>query len=302
MSTMPSRRRGFTLLELLVVVAVIGLLLAILLPALSAANEAGRAALCGANLNQLSLGSIAYSEDNDSFLPWYPKTQTRPEGGEWWVTQVARGMEAFEPKVYRCPTDPVSYGGPLYIFNGQPYMNDVFPYRTSYDASGSLSSTPNERPFRDEHAGGRTMMLQVSYRRGCDLGIALKLGPTGSDPTAIRGSAVYGDWVWFTRRTTEFTNPEKVVLMVEGHNSFQYDVNRNNQMECLGFGTVAVQMLDPKTTIYASWDRHFGTSNLSFIDGHVERLAPRDAAIRMLAWDQGLPLDKRRRIYPEGHR
>ena len=60
MSTRPHARYGFTLLELLVVVAVIGLLRALLMPALSAANEAGRATVCATNLNQLFHGSFAY--------------------------------------------------------------------------------------------------------------------------------------------------------------------------------------------------------------------------------------------------
>ena len=86
MSTRPGSTHAFTLLELLVVVAVIALLLAILLPALSAANEAGRATICGTNIHQLLQGAIAYSEDNDFIMPWYYVAQCRPEGQEWWVT------------------------------------------------------------------------------------------------------------------------------------------------------------------------------------------------------------------------
>ena len=67
----PSSRRGFTLLELLVIVAVLGLLLAMLLPALSAASEAGRAVICGTRLNQFLHGSYVYTEANDGTLPYY---------------------------------------------------------------------------------------------------------------------------------------------------------------------------------------------------------------------------------------
>ena len=124
MSTRPHARYGFTLLELLVVVAVIALLLAILLPALSAANEAGRAAVCGTNLNQLSHGAFAYAEDNDDRLPWYGWAHYRPADCQGWVTQVAQSMDQFEPAIYSCPTDSIPYVMPVYLYNGTAYMAD----------------------------------------------------------------------------------------------------------------------------------------------------------------------------------
>lgn len=64
------RKKGFTLVELLVVIAVIALLMAILLPALSKAKEQARRAICGANLKQVGVAMAGYVADTD-LLPWY---------------------------------------------------------------------------------------------------------------------------------------------------------------------------------------------------------------------------------------
>jgi prepilin-type N-terminal cleavage/methylation domain-containing protein/prepilin-type processing-associated H-X9-DG protein len=61
------RGKAFTLVELLIVIAVIAMLMIILVPVLRTAREQGRAAVCGSNLRQLSLALTTYAQENETF-------------------------------------------------------------------------------------------------------------------------------------------------------------------------------------------------------------------------------------------
>ena len=63
----PGGGRGFTIVELLVVISIITVLMAILLPALASARVSAQTAVCSSNIRQLAIANIAYAGRNDSF-------------------------------------------------------------------------------------------------------------------------------------------------------------------------------------------------------------------------------------------
>ena len=68
-----ARRVGFTLIEVLVVVAIIALLVGILLPSLTAAREQAKRAVCQANLHSLDQALYLYAlEQKSGHMPWRP--------------------------------------------------------------------------------------------------------------------------------------------------------------------------------------------------------------------------------------
>lgn len=103
MSRQPYRcghSRGFTLVELLVVIAIIGVLIGLLLPAIQSARESARRSSCQNNLKQLATAVLLYESARKSF----PPSTTGPTGSDpesqdgstrWanWVIKVLPFME-----------------------------------------------------------------------------------------------------------------------------------------------------------------------------------------------------------------
>jgi len=107
---------AFTLVELLLVIAIIGILAALLLPVLSAVAARGRQTVCLSNVKQINQGVMMYAADHHDILFPFPKKPDNVKSvfyfQEWtsYVPLIGRyvgrtGAPAPEDKLFTCPAD-----------------------------------------------------------------------------------------------------------------------------------------------------------------------------------------------------
>lgn len=98
---------GYTLIEILVVIAVVGILAAILVPTFLSVRERGRSATCVSNEHQLALAILQYAADNDDAAPGVHHI-SNTWGGLIYPYVHATG-------IYQCPDDGTKSASPYSI-------------------------------------------------------------------------------------------------------------------------------------------------------------------------------------------
>ena len=114
--TRNSSRCAFTLLELLVVIAVIGILAALLLTVLSRAKARAQQTACLSNLKQIGLGIHLYADEHDDTLPGIVITNGMPWSYQWrFFKELTKsydglnGQSSPNDKLFACPADTFYY-------------------------------------------------------------------------------------------------------------------------------------------------------------------------------------------------
>lgn len=104
---MKTNRAAFTLIELLTVIAIIGILAAILIPVVGRVRDHARTAACTSNLRQLGLAVLLYANENDDFLP-----PSRHPSLEFWNVFIEPYISG-EREVLLCPEQPIPVTRPV---------------------------------------------------------------------------------------------------------------------------------------------------------------------------------------------
>jgi prepilin-type N-terminal cleavage/methylation domain-containing protein/prepilin-type processing-associated H-X9-DG protein len=128
----PHKRQAFTLIELLTVIAIIGILAGILIPVVGRVRESARETQCKSNLRQLAMAHLAFAQENRGFLP-----AAAPSGGPQWNRADGPLTRYLTPELQNPPSD-FSHIRPGSVFTC-PSSTDSNPQFNSYGRNVQLT-------------------------------------------------------------------------------------------------------------------------------------------------------------------
>jgi prepilin-type N-terminal cleavage/methylation domain-containing protein/prepilin-type processing-associated H-X9-DG protein len=196
--------RAFTLVELLATIAIVGLLIALLLPAVQQARESGRRSACANNLRQLGIALQQFHSSNDRL----PVSTNDGEGARGVMSDAAFSGGMTNPEYVRCAevlrNDTSGIPGAPYtwVTGILPFLeqNELFNrFRLDSVAWASVNTLATSTPVStlicpsDPHASRPIMpgRCRMPGSRGHGIWYVGSMGPTratGSPPVCPTGS------------------------------------------------------------------------------------------------------------------
>lgn len=246
-----SIRRGFTLVELLVVIGIIAVLVGILLPTLASARRSANSAACLSNLRQIGVFNLVYVNQSNGFLPFHkaPTYDTTAFPPGWLPNKFAVHWFQYLSVIGRAKTvnahgipSPVESMAiikscPTYVNNSPPGQVNTRP---GYGMNTLIRMPEGITPFPSPP--GWTMQPNIGDWNNPMKITQLKRGAQ----RIVNGDS--NDW-HLQSQNDNFTVPDYFLVATDGHGYFSGD---------------------PK--------RHGKSANYLFCDGHAESLQPALAA------------------------
>lgn len=232
-----SNEKGFTLIEILVVIAIIAILAAILFPVFSRARENARRASCQSNLKQLGLGVMMYVQDYDGRFPLY---RYLDDPG---ATCSGAGC-TYE---YWCQTiDPYIRNKQVWVCPSESYTSATnTPLKSNMNSTGLIYT--GDGAWTGNEYVDYTLNGYLIYSNGASQGAA--------ESQIASSASVFMMWD---------SSPNESVSTW----SSRYD-NALNGPQPAGYDDLREYV---GTAPEHSIDRHLGGDNYLFIDGHVKWL------------------------------
>ena len=215
------QRGAFTLVELLAVIAIIGLLMALLLPAVQSARESGRRVGCQNNLRQLGLALQHFHSQHGSLPPsssWWDASWGRYDEANW----AMRKFTGFDVKNSQGGYPPYNWlVAILPLLEAQAHY-DLFRFDASSLAAVNVTGHTTRLPAiicsRDPDASrpvlpGRCQLFNCTGSRGHGLWYAGSMGPVKEDgPVSFcpPGSSAWCGLGYTSREGVFFRNPVPV--------------------------------------------------------------------------------------------
>lgn len=259
--TRKSAARGFTLVELLVVIGIIAVLISILLPVLNKAREQAKAVMCMSNEKQCMNAFMMYIADHKGATPFFPPiNMTFPQ-----TTPYKKSLG-----FYMDPTDGGDSKIRYDVGSFWPYLANSLHY-TGTPVPGKPNTVPPQVLYRVYNCPSDTefrtvrwgsVMRQASFDRNFSYSWNAILWAPPAKPLDNNNPGQQGPWA------SKEKSVSKISQIIEPSHKIVLDEERSPND---GWCFIGFDDLDD-----TPGNRHNGRANYGFADGHVESFAPED--------------------------